>query len=144
MVVMTPQGEGAHAGPSREQLLYARLLGWGMKAGLAMLVAGFVAYLAGALPLQAPLEELPRLWTLSADDYLREIGTPGGWSAAAMLDRGDALALAGVAFLASASIPCLVALGVAYAAGRDWAYLAIAGALAGVLVLAASGTLVAH
>jgi hypothetical protein len=144
MVVMSPEQGVVKAGPSREQMLYARILDWGMKAGLAFLIAGFAAYVAGALPLQVPLEELPRLWTLSAGDYLRESGTAGGWSPGAMFDRGDGLALAGVVFLASVSIPCLLVLGFSYAACSDWSYLAISAALAGVLVLAASGALVAH
>jgi uncharacterized paraquat-inducible protein A len=134
--------EGAAKGERpNEQLLYARVLDWGVKAGLALLIAGFAAYVGGALPAQVPLEELPRLWALPAGEYLSE---NGAWDAAAMLARGDTLALAGVVFLASLSIPCQLLLAFAYAARRDWSYLAIAAALAGVLLLAASGALVAH
>lgn len=132
------------AGPSREQLLYARVVDWGMKAGLAVLIIGFTAYLSGVLPAQVPLEELPRLWALAAGDYLRGNGTASGWSPAAMLERGDMLALAGIVFLAGVPIPCLLVLGLAYAVGRDWSYLAMTTALVGILVLAASGVLVAH
>jgi hypothetical protein len=144
MGVVNREEGGVKAGRSPEQLLYARVLDWGMKAGLAILIAGFAAYLAGALPVQVPLEELPRLWALPAGDALRESGAAAGWNPAAMLDRGDALALAGIVFLAGVSVPCLLLLGLAYAARRDWGYLVITVALAGILTLAASGVLVAH
>jgi len=122
-----------------EQLRYARVLDWGMKLGLAVLTAGFLAYVSGILPAQVPLADLPRLWGLPAADYLRETGMSGGWSWLAMLGTGDALSLAGLALLAGASVPCLLALLPAFAARRDRAYFAIALLLAGVLVLAASG-----
>jgi hypothetical protein len=142
MVVVTREEGMARRSP--EQLLYARVLDWGMKAGLVILITGFAAYLGGALPLHVPLEELPRLWELAAGDYLRENGTVAGWNPAAMLDHGDVLALAGVVFLAGVSVPCLLMVGIAYAARRDWGYMAISAALAGILILAASGVLVAH
>ena len=131
-------------GPSSEQLLYARVLDYGVKAGLALLVIGFAVYVAGALPLQVPLEDLPRLWALPVGEYLRESGAAVHWYSAGALQRGDVLALAGIVFLAGVSVPCLLLIGWAYAARRDWSYLAITAALAGVLVLAASGALVLH
>lgn len=131
-------------GHSPEQLLYARMLDFGMKAGLAVLIASFAAYIAGALPAQVPLEALPRLWALPVDDYLRESGMPTGWDWLAMLNRGDVLALTGIALLAGVSVPCLAALVPTYAGRGDWAYLGITLALIGVLLLAASGILGAH
>jgi hypothetical protein len=127
-----------------EQLRYACVLDWGMKLGLSVLVAGFLAYVSGILPAQVPLADLPRLWSLPVADYLRETGMSGGWSWLAMLGTGDALSLAGLALLAGASVPCLLALLPAFVARRDRAYFAIALALAGVLVLAASGLLTWH
>jgi hypothetical protein len=132
------------SGPSPEQLRYARILGYGMKAGLLLLVVTFGAYVANALPVQVPFESLPRLWALPVGDYLRESGMPPGWGWLALLDKGDVLALTGIALLAGISVPCLVLLLPVYAGRRDWPYFTIALLLAGVLVLAASGVLVSH
>ncbi len=126
---------------SPEQLRYARVLDWGMKAGLLVLAAGFLAYVLGLLPAQVPLADLPRLWVLPVADFLRESGMTGGWSWIARLGTGDALSLAGIALLASVSVPCLLALLPDFARRGDRAYLAIALLLVGVLVLAASGVL---
>jgi hypothetical protein len=130
--------------PSTEQMRYAGVLDYGMKAGLAVLAVTFVAYVTGALPVQVSFDALPRLWSLSAADYLSESGMPGGWGWVALLAKGDVLALTGIAFLSAVSLPCLVLLVPTYASGRDWAYLGITLALIGVLVLAASGVLGAH
>jgi len=133
----TGRREGVVVAP--EQLRYARVLDWGMKLGLAVLAAAFFAYAFGILPAQIPQADLPRLWGLPAAEYLRETGSSGGWSWLAMLGTGDALALAGLALLAGASVPCLFALLPVFAARRDWAYFSMALLLAGVLVFAASG-----
>jgi hypothetical protein len=130
--------------PSPEQLLYARVLDYGMKAGLAMLIAGFAAYVGGLVSAQVPLEELSRLWVLPVEDYLRESGMTAGWRWLALPDRGEVLALLGIVFLSGVSVPCLIALLPAYAARREWTYLVITVLLIGVLVLAASGVLVGH
>ena len=141
---MKPEERETGGGPSPEQLRYARFLGYGMKAGLAVLIAGFAAYLGGALPVQVPLEELPRLWALPVGDYLRESGMATGWGWVAMLGRGDVLALTGIVLLSGVSVPCLTLLVPAYAAAGDRAYLVITLLLIGVLVLAASGVLTTH
>ena len=86
----------------------------------------------------------PRLWALPLNEYLGASGMPVGWAWLAQLGKGDILALAGIALLAGVSIPCLMALSMAYAGRGERAYCAIALLLAGVLVLAASGVLTAH
>ena len=136
---MSATGRRENVVVAAEQLRYACVLDWSMKLGLVVLAAGFLAYVSGILPAQVPLADLPRLWGLPAADYLRVTGMSGGWSWLAMLGTGDALSLAGLALLAGASVPCLLALLPAFAARRDWAYFSIALLLAGVLVLAASG-----
>ena len=52
-----------------------------IKLGLAVLIAGFAAYVSGMLPVLVPLEVLPRLWTLPVADYVRETGMATGWGA---------------------------------------------------------------
>lgn len=144
MVGMNSDNPPNGNGPSPEQLRYARILDYGMKAGLVLLIVSFGAYVSGALPAQLPFEALPRLWALPVGDYLRESGMPTGWHWLAMLDRGDVLALTGIALLAGISVPCLILLLPVYAGRGDWAYFTITLLLVGVLVLAASGVLVSH
>ncbi len=134
---------GMNEGVSPEQLRYARVLSVGMWTGLALLIATFAAYLAGALPVQAPFEDLPRLWSLPVGQYLHEIGLETGWAWLAS-GRGDLLALSGIALLAGLSMPCLLLLVPAYARRGDRAHLVITLALVGVLALAAAGVFVSH
>ena len=128
----------------RDQSRYALTLDVGVKAGLAVLIASFLAYVTGMIPPQLAFDDLPRLWTLPAGEYLRQSGTEPGWGWLALLGRGDMLALSGVALLAGISIACLALLLPAYARRRDWSYLAITACLVGVLVQAASGVIVPH
>ena len=141
---MNETGAPRAGNPSPEQLRYARLLDWCMKIGLAVLIAGFVVYVSGVLPVLIPFEALPRLWTLPVADYVRESGMATGWGWLAMPDKGDVVITTGIAILAGASVPCLVALVPVYARARDWPYLIVTVTLIGVLMLAASGVLVAH
>ena len=52
-----------------EQIVYARWLDWGTRAGLTALVATFVVYLADwAIP-HVPFEQLARAWSLPVAEY---------------------------------------------------------------------------
>jgi hypothetical protein len=126
---------------SQEQLRYARVLSAGMRLGLGVLAAGFLAYVTGVVPAQVPLEQLPALWTLSAPDYLRATGMPEGWGWLHLLDKGDALPLVGIAILSGISGVCFVVLLPLYIADRDPIYFTIAALEVAVLILAASGIL---
>jgi hypothetical protein len=138
-------GEGRDTEDTRrDQLRYALILDIGMKAGLAVLIVSFFAYVTGMLPPHLALDDLPRLWALPAGEFLRQSGTEPGWGWLALLARGDMLAMGGVALLAGISIACLALTLPAYARRRDWSYLAITACLVGVLALAASGVIVPH
>jgi hypothetical protein len=128
----------------RDQLRYALILDMGVKAGLAVLTASFLVYVTGMVPPHLAFDDLPRLWALPVDEFLRESGTEPGWGWLARLAQGDMLALSGVALLAGISILCLALMLPAYARRRDWPYLAITSCLIGVLALAASGAIVPH
>lgn len=123
---------------------YARALDLGVRAGLAVLIASFFAYVTGMVPPHLAFDDLPRLWALPAGELLRQTGTEPGWGWLALLGKGDMLALSGVVLLAGISIACLALLLPAYARRRDWPYLAITTCLVGVLALAASGVIVPH
>jgi hypothetical protein len=92
------------------ELIYARWLAWGSRAGLAVLVLAFLAYAAGlAAPLVA-LEDLPRLWVLPLEHYLAESGAPVGWDWLSVAAKGDYANLAGIALLGLVSLACYVRL----------------------------------
>jgi len=127
----------------REQLLYARILDWGVGIGLVVLVATFAVYVSGLLPLKVPLERLPEFWSHPAPRFLAESGSPSGWGWLLQLDRGDILAMSGIAILAGTPLLGLLLLAPMSLADDDRLFAAICLVEAAVLLLAASGWLVA-
>lgn len=124
---------------SAEQLRYARLLDWGTRIGIVLLVASFALYVAGTLPSAVPPQRLPQLWSKPVGAYLAATGVPTGWAWLAHLGQGDMAALVGVAWLAACSVPCLLALvPMARARGDRW-LVALCVAEAVVIAAAASG-----
>lgn len=133
--------EGQRNYASEEQLRYAGVLAIGMRCGLALLVAGVVAYFASWIPAHVPHEQMPGLWHLSAAEYLRATGLPQGWGWVQMLDGGDMLPLLGIAILSGISCVCVAVLLPIYLRKRDLVYFTIAALEIAVLLLAASGVL---
>lgn len=136
---MTDQPKTAVQPPEQER--YASLLDWGTRAGLAVLVLSFAAYVLGLLPPHVPLDQLPQLWSLPVDQYLAKTASPTGWGWVALLPGADILGLAGIVIMAGISVPCLLALVPLYAARGDKAFVAICLAEVAVVLLAASGWL---
>jgi hypothetical protein len=122
------------------QRRYARWLAWGMRIGLALLVAGLAAYLAGVTP-HVPIEQLPSVWGGSARELLAKSGLRPGWHWASFVHRSDMLVVAAIALLASASIACLAAVLPIFRRRGEAAFVAICILQVAVLVLAASGLL---
>lgn len=126
--------------PLAAQRRYGLWLAWGTRVGLALLVLGFVAYLAGVAP-HVPIEKLPSLWGRPSGELLAQTGVHPGWGWAAFLPRSDMLVMAAIGVLASCSIPCLLAAAPVFAKSRERAFLAICLLEVAVLALAASGIL---
>lgn len=124
-----------------EQTLYARVLDWGSRVGLVVLVLSFAAYLSGLMASHVPPERLPELWIHPVGRYLELTQSPTGWGWLSMIHLGDMAGLLGIAILAGGSVACLLALVPLYAARRDRAFVAICLAEVAVVVLAASGWL---
>lgn len=122
-----------------EQLIYARWVRRGTQLGLGALVAAFLAYAFALLEPLVPLQQLPRLWSLPAEQYVQISGAPTGWDWLAFLDKGDYLNLLGVALLGLVTVVCYVRLLVALLARRALLPAALAVAQILVLVAAASG-----
>jgi hypothetical protein len=120
---------------------YARLLDWGSRVGLLVLVFSFAAYLTGLMESHVPPQRLPELWIHPVDRYLSLTASPTGWGWLSLVHLGDMAGLLGIAILAGGSVVCLLALVPLYAARGDRAFVAICLAEVAVVVLAASGWL---
>lgn len=126
---------------TEEQISYAKILDFGMKLGLLVLVITFIIYLTGLLPPHIPTDDLPKYWGMSVHKYLEATGIHPGWSWLGMLGKGDFLNFVGIAFLAGVTILCYLRIIPILFRKKDTVYgiLAILEVL--VLVLAASGIL---
>jgi hypothetical protein len=124
---------------TEQRRAYAELLDVLVRIGMVLVVATFAPYATGLLRPSIPLSELPALWGLPLSEYLERTGArPGLWWLT-MLGRADFLPLAGVAFLASATIACYVRIIPIFGRSRNVPYLVIALLQVVVLLLAASG-----
>lgn len=122
------------------QTRYARWMAWGMGLGFLALIASFAAYLVGMAP-HVPIDHLPTLWQKPASEMLARSGLKPGWGWAALLPRSDIATLASVAWLASCSIPCLLACVPAFHRRGERVFVAICILEVLVIGLAASGVL---
>jgi hypothetical protein len=138
---------GDPAEASADQLLYASILAKGMYLGLGILLVTFALYLTGTLSPGIPIEELPRLWTLSAHEYLVEVNQEflhrpeivAGWGWVGVLGLGDYLNFVGIALLAAVTIVCYMGILPSLFRKKDWIYGTIAVLEILILTLAASG-----
>lgn len=121
---------------------YATLLEWGTRAGLALLVLSFAAYVSGWYVPHVPLERLPGLWNLSVTEFHAAAGTPQSWDWDLILRHGDHANMIGIGVLAACSLPPLLALIPLFLKQRNGAvYAAICVLEVLVIGLAASGLL---
>jgi hypothetical protein len=125
------------------QLRYANVLGWLTHAGLLLLAIAFVAYVAGWLPVEHPPSRLAELWGLPLHEYLVHTRAPSGRQWLAVAYQGEQANLVGIAVLAAASIASAAAVLPVFWRRRDHVYVAVCIGILLVLLLAASGVLVA-
>jgi hypothetical protein len=128
---------------TREQIVFAAILRAGTGLSMTALVAGFLLYIGGLVPPLVPIAELPRYWGLSAPRYLAATGLPRGWGWVALVRHGDILNFLGIAMLAGLTIVCYLAVLPAFLRKGDTVYSAIVVLELAVLLLAASGLVVA-
>jgi hypothetical protein len=126
-----------------EQLRYAALLDVGVRIGVVVLVVAFGSYVTGLLAAHVAPEELPQLWVLPLDAYLSRTGAPTRWDWIGLLAKGEYASIAGIALLAGCSLPCLLAIVPQCWRRGERALATIAALIALVLILAASGVVVA-
>ncbi len=128
---------------SPAQLRYADTLFYGSLVGFVALLATYALYVTGLLEPQIPLEQMHTVWTHSAAEY-RALGhIPQGWGWLALLNKGDICNFVGIVILAGMTIICFAQLALSLARRKEWLMFWIATAEVVVLLLAASGVLVA-
>jgi hypothetical protein len=124
-----------------EQLRYSRLLYWGSRSGLLISSVAFLAYVFGVLPAHVPLDQLPGLWGMSAHEFNAATHSPIGWQWFAHIHEGEYAGIAGIAWLSSCSLVCLMSIIPIYWERRDRIFVAICLLEIAILVLAASNVL---
>jgi len=122
------------------QKSFARWVDAGTKLGLALLIAGFAAYVGGLLPAHIPLSELARSWHLPLPQFIAATGAPTGWQWLLLAGRGDYFNFVGIALLASIVIAAYLRV-LPLLARRERRFAAIAALEVAVLLAAASGLL---
>jgi len=132
-------GDDSHI--SVEQQRYAKLLNWGARSGLAILIVSFLAYAFGWMPAHVPLEHMPNVWHLPVNEYLKQTNVPTGWAWLKRLGQGEYAGLFGIAWLSGCSLICLVSIIPIYVRRRDIVYVAICVTALLVQLTAASGML---
>ena len=126
---------------SPEQLRYAKVLSVGVIVGFVMLVVSFFLYVTGILKPLVPIAEIPKYWSLPADQFVKVTHSPTGWAWITEVGKGDILNLVGVAVLASVSIVSTLAVLPIFARTREKIQIVISVLLIAVLVFAASNVL---
>lgn len=138
---------GQTAEADADQLFYANILAKGMYLGLGILLVTFALYMTGVMQPGIPIEELPRLWTLSAHEYLETVNheflhrpeVVDGWGWVSLLGMGDYVNFIGIALLSAVTIVCYAGVLPSLLRKKDTIYATIVILEIIVLTLAASG-----
>ena len=122
------------------QRSFARWVDIGTRLGLALLVAGFAAYVSGLLPPHVPLAGLAGAWQLPLAQFAAATGAPTGWQWLQLAGRGDYFNFIGIVVLASIIIAAYLRV-LSLVARENRAFAVIAALEIFVLLAAASGLL---
>ena len=115
----------AEGGPPPERNLYVRALRIWTRLALLLLVLTFALYTTGLLPAAVPMSDLPRYWSLPADEFVRQTHLPTGWQWTSRLHEGDVMSIISAVFLSAVTGICLLSILPSFARRRDWAYMAV-------------------
>jgi hypothetical protein len=124
-----------------EQNKYANMLSIGRKSGLLIILVSLSIYITGIIPPRVAVEELPKYWGMSANDFMANTGLQPGWKWMSLYKYSDIMNYFGIAVLGATSAICYAAIIPGLLRKKDYAFAFIAIAEVLVLVLAASGLL---
>ena len=126
---------------SEEQKRYSEVLRLLSRSGLLMLILGFCVYITGLVPVITPIEEIPKLLQLRANEFIQVTGTPTGWNWLRSLGKGEVISNLGVIYLSLSTIICFFVILPIFIKKKEIAYTVIVSFEVIVLVLAACGVL---
>jgi len=126
---------------SPEQILYAKILEWGMYLGLLILFITFGLYAFGIIDPYIPLDKISKYWAYNVDDYLKHAEIKAGWAWLGMLKYGDFINFIGIAILSGVTILCYAAIVPTLLKNNDKVYAILAVIEVIILSAAASGIL---
>ncbi len=124
-----------------EQILYAKILEWGMYSGLLILFITFALYVFGIMDPYIPLNKISNYWSMSVYDYLEYAGIKDGWAWVGMIAYGDFVNFIGIVILAGVTIMCYAAIVPTLLKNKDMIYAILAVLEVVILSAAASGIL---
>ncbi len=124
-----------------EQILYAKILEWGMYIGLLILFITFGLYTIGIMDPYIPMNKISGYWNLNVHDYLEHTGIKDGWAWVHMVKYGDFVNFIGIAILAGVTSICYAAIVPTLLKSKDIVYVILAVLEVIVLTAAASGIL---
>jgi hypothetical protein len=126
---------------SPEQILYAKILEWGMYLGLLILFITYALYVFSIMDPYIPLNKISNYWSMNVHDYLEHAGIKDGWAWVGMLKYGDFINFVGVAILAGVTIICYAVIVPTLLKNKDIVYAILAVLEVVILSAAASGLL---
>jgi hypothetical protein len=124
-----------------EQILYAKILEWGMYSGLLILFITFGLYTFGIMDPYIPMDKISNYWSMNVHDYLEHAGIKDGWGWVGMITYGDFVNFIGIAILAGVTIICYAAIVPTLLKNKDIVYAILAVLEVVILSAAASGIL---
>lgn len=124
-----------------EQILYAKILEWGMYLGLLILFITFGLYTFGIIDPYIPLDKISKYWGYNVHEYLEHAGIKDGWAWLGMLKYGDFINFIGIAILAGVTMLCYAAIVPTLLRSKDTVYAIMAVLEVIILGAAASGLL---
>ena len=124
-----------------EQILYAKILEWGMYLGLLILFITFALYTMGIMDPYIPMHKISNYWSMNVHDYLEHAGIKDGWAWLGMITYGDFVNFIGIAILAGVTIICYAAIVPTLLKNKDIVYAILAVLEVVILSAAASGIL---
>jgi len=124
-----------------EQILYAKILEWGMYIGLLILFITFALYAFGIMDPYIPMDKISNYWSMNVHEYLEHAQIQDGWAWAGMVKYGDFVNFIGIAILAGVTIICYAAIVPTLLRSNDKVYAILAVLEVIILSAAASGIL---
>jgi hypothetical protein len=124
-----------------EQILYAKILEWGMYSGLLILFITFALYTLGIMDPYIPMDKISNYWSMNVHDYIEHAGIKDGWGWVGMITYGDFVNFIGIAILAGVTIICYAAIVPTLLKNKDIVYAILAVLEVIILGAAASGIL---